>query len=564
LWTAGFTDLCVEVFQDADRSGKETSRRGDYLRMLERIKGAAAGEIAAVASYDIDRLHRNDLEFFRFMAEMAERRILVFDSSGLVSAVDQLPWKVKAIVAQEERVKVARRVRDNLRYLKRTGHLLGVIPQGYRRVDGAIVEDPEVAPVIRQIFELYATGRFSFQTLADHLNRLGIRPRRGPSKSRHNRPAAVIFTGDVLKDILDNPSYLGKVKIDGQLIEAKHPALIDEVTWTSCLEVRRRNRRNTSGTWTRHSYPLTPVLRCGRCGSTMHGEISSNNRRTAAYYACHAARRNRSATMPRGPKCDARWIPASHLDTAIRDELQRCAPSDVMHAAYREQLGRSLNRAHDPRALADAAIHRLDEQLARSRRLYEFGEYDWDTFMAKRAQIQEEQHRLRNEAAAAPSVDAAEWCRAQILDLLAAWEAADDGQRSRLLTSLFESIEAEALPDRRLKLTAIPRGGWQRFFQVVVLERETGLEPATSTLGRLHSTVELLPRASDVAWSVSPSVTWWMNYRGIREGSTPGHGSPRAQATNTASHEIKLGSRRPSPMCARHHGSSGAGSSAGR
>jgi hypothetical protein len=57
-------------------------------------------------------------------------------------------------------------------------------------------------------------------------------------------PAAVIFTGDVLKDILDNPSYLGKVKIDGQLIEAKHPALIDEVTWTSCLEVRRRNRRN--------------------------------------------------------------------------------------------------------------------------------------------------------------------------------------------------------------------------------------------------------------------------------------------------------------------------------
>jgi DNA invertase Pin-like site-specific DNA recombinase len=113
-----FAGLCVEVFRDADRSGKETSRRGDYLRMLERIKGAAAGEIAAVASYDIDRLHRNDLEFFRFMAEMAERRILVFDNSGLVSAVDQLPWKVKAIVAQEERVKVARRVRDNLRYLK--------------------------------------------------------------------------------------------------------------------------------------------------------------------------------------------------------------------------------------------------------------------------------------------------------------------------------------------------------------------------------------------------------------------------------------------------------------
>jgi hypothetical protein len=38
------------------------------------------------------------------------------------------------------------------------------------------------------------------------------------------------------------------------------------------------------------------------------------------------------------------------------------------------------------------------------------------------------------------------------------------------------------------------------------LERETGLEPATSTLGRLHSTVELLPRrAPALAESVSPS-----------------------------------------------------------
>jgi hypothetical protein len=123
---------------------------------------------------------------------------------------------------------------------------------------------------------------FSFQALADHLISLGIRPTRGPAKAKHNRPAAIIFTGDVLKDILDNPSYLGKVKVNGQLIEGKHRPLIDEATWDRCLQVRSRNRRNTSSTWTRHRYPLTPVLRCGRCGSTMDGDISSNRRRTAA------------------------------------------------------------------------------------------------------------------------------------------------------------------------------------------------------------------------------------------------------------------------------------------
>ena len=176
--------------------------------------------------------------------------------------------------------------------------------------------------------------------------------------------------------------------------------------------------------------------------------------------------------------------------------MRRCIPSAQMQDAYRDQLSRSLTRRGDPRAIAEATVRRLDEQLARVRRLYEFGKYDWDAFIAKRAQIQQEQEQLRNEAAATPSADDEQWCHTQLLGLLAAWDAADDGQRSRLLAGLFESVEAEALPDRKIKLTAVPRGVWQRFFQVVAQERETGLEPATSTLGRLHSTVELLPRGS--------------------------------------------------------------------
>src|SRR5207302_8618922 len=101
---------------------------------------------------------RNDVVFLSVTAEMAERPLRVFDRAGHVSNVGKLSWKIKAIVAQEEREKVARRVRDNLRFLKREGYLLGVVPQGYRRVDGEIVEDPEAGPIIRDIFRLYATG----------------------------------------------------------------------------------------------------------------------------------------------------------------------------------------------------------------------------------------------------------------------------------------------------------------------------------------------------------------------------------------------------------------------
>jgi hypothetical protein len=98
-------------------------------------------------------------------------------------------------------------------------------------VDGEIVEDRTAGPIIREIFRLYATGKYSVRSLAEHLNNNGIRPHRGPNKDKHNRPAAVIFTGDVLKDILSNPVYRGKLMIDGDLIEGRHPALVDEATW---------------------------------------------------------------------------------------------------------------------------------------------------------------------------------------------------------------------------------------------------------------------------------------------------------------------------------------------
>ncbi len=552
--------LPIEHYEDADRSGKETSKRPDYLRMIERIHSAEPGEIGAVAFYDQDRVHRNDVEFFHFMADMEERGILVFDSSGLVSNVDKLSWKIKAIVAQEEREKVARRVRDNLRFLKREGYLLGVVPQGYIRVDGEIVEDPEAGPIIRDIFELYATGRYSVRSLAEHLNNNGMRPVRGPNKTKHNRAAAIIFTGDVVKDILNNPVYRGKVVLDGELIEGKHPPLVDDATWQACVDVRTRNLRKTSKTWTRHSYPLTPLLYCGVCGGPMHGKVSTRRRRTDLYYACNNSFRNRSAVNPNEPTCDAKWITVQVLEDGIREELRRCLPSNELDEALRDELWEAVANARRPETLNDTAIRRLDAQADRIRRLYELGEYDEETLTLKLSEIRAEQGRLREQAPTLRGRDEAERCRVELFELLRIWDEADGATRTKLLASLFERIEAHvAVPERgtkfrtkrqadavarlladhghevewvrknygaqrestwnirladgsevhiaghledrgltlpreawpavgQVKVVAVPKESWRRFFEYVPLERETGFEPATSTLARLRST----------------------------------------------------------------------------
>ncbi len=359
--------------------------------MWERIRTAAPGEIGAIAFYDPDRLHRNALEFFRFMAECEQRHILVFDANGLIRSDDELSWGIKAVVASAERRKIARRVRDNMQFLKRRGALLGVVPQGYRRDGNSIVEDSQAGPIIRDIFRLYATGQYSLNTLAEHLNREGLRPPRGPEKAKHNRPPALIFTGDVLKDMLRNPTYLGKVSVDGRLVEGRHPALVDQATWDKCAAVRTRNFRRKTTTWTRYPYPLKQILRCGRCGSRMRGEAQASGgyRTVRLYYSC-GARRRWSARHPEAHRCDARFVRAAELEEAVREELRHCLPTAELNAAYRERLRRGLGKARDPQKVTATAIERIDAQLSRVKQMYEWGHIDTDEYMGKLGRLNEE------------------------------------------------------------------------------------------------------------------------------------------------------------------------------
>jgi site-specific DNA recombinase len=62
--------------------------------------------------------------------------------------------------------------RTGLRKKARQGHLLGQLPWGYVRDPGSgiAVPDPERAPLVRELFELYSTGQESDRTLAAWLN----------------------------------------------------------------------------------------------------------------------------------------------------------------------------------------------------------------------------------------------------------------------------------------------------------------------------------------------------------------------------------------------------------
>lgn len=79
--------------------------------------------------------------------------------------------------------------RTGLREKARQGHLVGSLPWGYVRdgESGVAVPDPERAPVVRQLFERYASGQESDRSLAAWLNAKAARHDRVNSQRRQRR-----------------------------------------------------------------------------------------------------------------------------------------------------------------------------------------------------------------------------------------------------------------------------------------------------------------------------------------------------------------------------------------
>jgi hypothetical protein len=117
-------------------------------------------------------------------------------------------------------------------------------------------------------------------------------------------------------------------------------------------------------------------------------------------------------------------------------------PSVDMAAGVRDLVGAALEGVPVPKKTIDAAVRRMDDQRDRARRLFEFGEYTWGEFMAKRDAHQSREEATGGGARPPHQPGAMEWCRAQVADLLQAWDDGKADQRTRLLGAIFERIEA--------------------------------------------------------------------------------------------------------------------------
>lgn len=269
-------------------SGETIEARPEIQRLLRLIESP---RYKAVLIVEPQRLSRGDLEdigrlvkILRYTNTLAITLQYTYDLSDERDR-DMFERELKR---GNEFLEYQKRIMGNGRILSvQNGNFIGQHPPyGYRKTvirEGrrkchTLEPVPEEAQIVRQVFEMYASG-ISAHEIARTLNGLGI-----PS------PSGKSWTASSVKPMVTNDHYIGmvhwnrrktvKVIEHGELINTRprnqdyqsypgrHPAIIDRVLWDRVQDIRGKHPPVKPKA--KYSNIFSGLVRCRTCGRVMY------------------------------------------------------------------------------------------------------------------------------------------------------------------------------------------------------------------------------------------------------------------------------------------------------
>jgi DNA invertase Pin-like site-specific DNA recombinase len=205
-------------------SGRKVSKRREFREFLE---DATVDRFDVLLVDHTSRFGRNQEECIRYKGELKRLgKLVVFVSQGIISGRDQdfINERINETVDEAYSLNLSRWVDTGLWLKHEEGVANGVPPLGYKslKLDNGKRErkviNPETMPALLELLRCYASGQYSYQNLADHLNVQGFRNRIGEP-----------FTSGSIEHVLSNRFYEGKV--------VYHPGKFDEEVRDGVQEV---------------------------------------------------------------------------------------------------------------------------------------------------------------------------------------------------------------------------------------------------------------------------------------------------------------------------------------
>lgn len=304
----------VDGYIDEGLSGMSTKKRENFHNMVNDAKD---GLFDLVITKEITRFARNTLDSIQYTRELLSCGVGVFFQNDNINTLDEdseLRLTIMSGIAQDELRKLSSRIKfGHQEAIKKSVVLGNSRIFGYRKDNKRLVIDEKEAEMVRELFTLYATDKYSMKQLEDIFWNKGYRNNNG-KKICHS----------TMSNTISNPKYKGyyvgnKVKIVDMFTKKQKflppeewvmfkdetgeivPAIVSEELWEQANAVLKRRSRDVKNRQNQcnHANLLTGKMYCTHCGRLYYRKDSKDRKgNVLSRWICSGKIANGAASCP--------------------------------------------------------------------------------------------------------------------------------------------------------------------------------------------------------------------------------------------------------------------------
>jgi site-specific DNA recombinase len=438
----------------AHKQDQATGTKLDRPGLQAALDLARSGAVDMLLVYRVDRLSRKVRQLAQLTEELDALNVVLksatepFDTG---SAAGRMMLQMLAVFAEFEHATIVDRISAGIERRAKEGRWFGGRPPfGYTfsSEERVLTPDPVKAPVVRQVFDMYARKRLGTKTIAQQLRDDGA-----PAPSAGWGHPAVHW-------IINNPTYVGKIRWRDKVFDGVHEPLVDEFTFAKAQAIMCERGEHAKRRGNASDFLLSGLLRCGKCGKAYIGMSANGNGGRYHYYAC-------TGRQKYGPKaCTGERLPRDKVDEAVLHQLVSIyRDKDIVADAIADANAETEKRRPEFEqrlASVGAEITRAEQALERYYEAFEQGKLSPERCEDRLTRLQarlDDLHAQEAELALAAPDEAAHAPTpahvAEVADLLEAVLDEGDPQKAKaLLRLLIEELRvnsrAEIVPTYKL------------------------------------------------------------------------------------------------------------------
>lgn len=307
----------VGTYTDPGISGAKLNRPA----LQSMINDIEKGLIDIVLVYKLDRLSRSQKNTLYLIEDVFLKNKVDFismnESFDTSTSFGRAMIGILSVFAQLERDAITERTRMGKIERAKEGKWQGggnFAPFGYRYENDILKVNEFEKIIVQKMFDLYLEG-YGTNKIAEILGT------KYPGK---------VKSPNLVKGILRNKIYIGKINFAGEIYDGLHETFIDKKIFQNVQEIYgKRSNKAYKGDYNQKGLLLGKIY-CAKCGAKYYRQVTGSVKYRYVKYACYSQNRSLSSkTMVKDRNCDNKRYNAAELEQSIIDKINRLTVAGV-------------------------------------------------------------------------------------------------------------------------------------------------------------------------------------------------------------------------------------------